>query len=131
MTTKDSDGYQSDLVKEVHALQHHIHPPGTMNSVRQLLCALDSDSHSRFALLFPTVPNPAPLGLIGFGLTTALLQVKHTRLSGESDDDLDGVDTVVLGFAMFFGGLLQVSEIDRRRFHVSYGNAHTYPSRNS
>ena len=53
-----------------------------------------------------SVPNPAPLGLIGFGLTTALLQVKHTRLGGEGDDDLDGVDTVVLGFAMFFGGLL-------------------------
>lgn len=54
------------------------------------------------------MPNPAPLGLIGFGLTTALLQVKHTRLGGEDKDDLEGVDTVVLGFAMFFGGLLQV-----------------------
>lgn len=56
-----------------------------------------------------SVPNPAPLGLIGFGLTTALLQVKHTRAGGEDSEDLDGVDTVVLGFAMFFGGLLQVS----------------------
>lgn len=56
----------------------------------------------------PHVPNPAPLGLIAFGLTTALLQLKHTRLTGDAPEDLDGVDTVVMGFAMFFGGLLQV-----------------------
>ena len=62
----------------------------------------------RFSL---SVPNPAPLGLIGFGLTTALLQVKHTRVGGEDSDDMDGVDTVVLGFAMFFGGLLQASTL--------------------
>jgi succinate-acetate transporter protein len=69
------------LAKEIKALKCHIHPP---------------------------VPNPAPLGLIAFGLTTALLQMKHTRIAGDSEDDLNGVDTVVLGFAMFFGGLLQV-----------------------
>jgi len=56
----------------------------------------------------PPVPNPAPLGLIGFGLTTCLLQMKHTRIAGSSPDEMGGVDAVVLGFAMFFGGLLQV-----------------------
>jgi hypothetical protein len=50
----------------------------------------------------PPVPNPAPLGLIAFGLTTALLQLKHTHIAEE------GMDTMVMGFAMFFGGLLQV-----------------------
>jgi succinate-acetate transporter protein len=78
------------IVEEIKALKSHIHPP---------------------------VPNPAPLGLIAFGLTTALLQIKHTRIGGDSDEDLDGVDTVVMGFAMFFGGLLQIiaglSEIRR------------------
>ena len=44
-------------------------------------------------------------GLFAFGFTTALLQVKHTGMSG---DDTDGVITVVLGFAIFFGGLLQI-----------------------
>lgn len=73
--------FLNDMAHEIHNLKPHIHPP---------------------------VPNPAPLGLIGFGLTTALLQVKHTRLSGDEKEDLDGVDTVVLGFAMFFGGLLQI-----------------------
>jgi succinate-acetate transporter protein len=68
----------------VNSLKHHIHPP---------------------------VPNPAPLGLIGFGLTTCLLQLKHTRLAGHSEDDMNGVDTVTMGFAMFFGGLLQVSHL--------------------
>jgi hypothetical protein len=81
---------ESLLVKEIKALKSHIQPP---------------------------VPNPAPLGLIAFGLTTALLQVKHTRIAGDTKEELDGVDTVVMGFAMFFGGLLQIiagiSEIKR------------------
>jgi hypothetical protein len=58
--------------------------------------------------LHPPVPNPAPLGLIAFGLTTALVMIKHTRIGGEDDADLKGVDTVVMGFALFFGGLVQV-----------------------
>ena len=87
------------LVKEVHDLKVHVHPP---------------------------VPNPAPLGLIGFGLTTALLQLKHTRLGGEESDDLEGVDTVVMGFAMFFGGLLQVSAIDTHRQHWSNAVANVF-----
>ena len=33
--------------------------------------------------IHPPVPNPAPLGLICFGLTTTLLQMKHTRIAGE------------------------------------------------
>jgi uncharacterized protein len=65
----------------------------------------------------PPVPNPAPLGLFAFGLTTALLQVKHARLGGSSEADIEGVEAIVLGFAMFFGGLLQVvaglSEVKR------------------
>ena len=56
----------------------------------------------------PPVPNPAPLGLIAFGLTTCLLQMKHTRITGGTPDEMAGVDNVTLGFAMFFGGLLQV-----------------------
>jgi uncharacterized protein len=54
------------------------------------------------------VPNPAPLGLLAFGFTTALLQVKHTRIGGDDPEDMAGVTSVVLGFAMFFGGFLQV-----------------------
>lgn len=81
---------ESILATEIKALKSHIHPP---------------------------VPNPAPLGLIAFGLTTALLQMKHTRIAGDSQDDLNGVDPVVMGFAVFFGGLLQIiaglSEIKR------------------
>ena len=56
----------------------------------------------------PAVPNPAPLGLIGFGLTTALLQMKHTRITGESTEAMEGVDALCLGYAMFFGGLIQL-----------------------
>jgi len=59
----------------------------------------------------PPVPNPAPLGLIGFGLTTCLLQMKHTRITGDSAAEMSGVDNFNVGFAMFFGGLLQVSDV--------------------
>lgn len=71
------DGSMTVVSDSIKDLAHHVHPP---------------------------VPNPAPLGLIAFGLTTALLQLKHTRIT----DDGEGVDIVVMGFAMFFGGLLQV-----------------------
>ena len=85
-----NQSHDIQIAEEIKKLKCHIHPP---------------------------VPNPAPLGLIAFGLTTALLQIKHTHIGGDSDDDLDGVDTVVMGFALFFGGLLQIiaglSEIRR------------------
>lgn len=58
--------------------------------------------------IHPPVPNPAPLGLFGFGLTTALLQVKHTGLGGDSEQDATGTENLVWGFGIFFGGLLQV-----------------------
>jgi uncharacterized protein len=56
----------------------------------------------------PAVPNPAPLGLFAFGFTTCLLQLKHTRIGGTDPEDMEGVTAAVVGFAMFFGGLLQV-----------------------
>lgn len=74
-------GRESPVAAEIKALGPHIHPP---------------------------VPNPAPLALFAFGLTTALLQVKHTRIGGDSAEELEGVDNVVFGFAFFFGGLLQL-----------------------
>lgn len=58
--------------------------------------------------IHPPCPNPAPLGLFAFGLTTALLQVKHTGLSGDNEGDNKGTENLVWGFAIFFGGLLQV-----------------------
>jgi succinate-acetate transporter protein len=67
-----------------------------------------NSNNSKMARAPSSVPNPAPLGLIAFGLTTALLQVKHARLGGDSAQELAGVDVEVMGFALFFGGLLQV-----------------------
>lgn len=72
--------YES-LARELHALNDNVHPK---------------------------VPNPAPLGLIAFGFTTALLQLKHTRIGGDTEEDIAGVSEAVLGFALFFGGFLQV-----------------------
>ena len=58
--------------------------------------------------IHPPIPNPAPLALFAFGLTTAMLQVKHTRIGGDSAEELEGVENVVFGFGLFFGGLLQL-----------------------
>ena len=62
------------------------------------------------AHVHPPVPNPAPLGLIAFGFTVALVMVKHSRIGGEETTEVKGVDSVTMGFALFFGGLLQVHQ---------------------
>lgn len=45
--------------------------------------------------------NPAPLGLLGFGMTTVLAQYFHNIRLGT-------VDVVILGMALAYGGLAQV-----------------------
>ena len=45
--------------------------------------------------------NPAPLGLLGFGVTTILLNFVHNFRLG-------GVDPMILGMGIFYGGLAQV-----------------------
>jgi succinate-acetate transporter protein len=45
--------------------------------------------------------NPAPLGLLGFGITTVLAQFVHNVRLGS-------VDSMVLGMALAYGGLAQV-----------------------
>jgi len=45
--------------------------------------------------------NPAPLGLLGFGITTVLLNFVHNARLGQ-------VDAVILGMGIFYGGLAQI-----------------------
>jgi hypothetical protein len=45
--------------------------------------------------------NPAPLGLLGFGLTTVLLNFVHNARLGS-------VDAMILGVGIFYGGLAQI-----------------------
>ncbi|EFN56785.1 hypothetical protein CHLNCDRAFT_144274 [Chlorella variabilis] len=49
----------------------------------------------------PATANPAPLGLYGFALTTALLQGQKTGLTEPTTGQL------AMGFGFFFGGLAQ------------------------
>lgn len=49
----------------------------------------------------PKVANPAPLGLLGFGMTTILLNFVHNFRLGS-------VDPMILGMGIFYGGLAQV-----------------------
>lgn len=44
--------------------------------------------------------NPAPLGLLGFGMTTVLLNLHNSGMFG--------LDTMILGMGIFYGGLAQV-----------------------
>ena len=46
--------------------------------------------------------NPAPLGLMGFGMTTVLLNIHNAGFFGE------GVDTMILAMGIFYGGIAQV-----------------------
>jgi uncharacterized protein len=45
--------------------------------------------------------NPAPLGLLGFGVTTVLLNFVHNARLGP-------VDGVILGMGIFYGGIAQI-----------------------
>jgi len=45
--------------------------------------------------------DPAPLGLISFGVTTMLISLIHHVLNG-------GVDSIILGMGLAYGGLAQV-----------------------
>ncbi len=47
-----------------------------------------------------TTANPAPLGLLGFGMTTVLLNLHNAGLFG--------MDTMIMGMGIFIGGLAQV-----------------------
>lgn len=47
-----------------------------------------------------TTANPAPLGLLGFGMTTILLNLHNAGFYG--------LDTMVLGMGIFIGGIAQV-----------------------
>ena len=52
--------------------------------------------------LNPATANPAPLGLYGFALTTALLQGAKTQLTEKT-----GTNQLAISFGFFFGGLAQ------------------------
>jgi len=47
-----------------------------------------------------TTANPAPLGLLGFGMTTILLNLHNTGLYG--------LNAMIIGMGLFIGGLAQV-----------------------
>lgn len=48
-----------------------------------------------------TLANPAPLGLIGFGMTTVLLNIHNAGFFPE-------VGSMILGMGIFFGGIAQM-----------------------
>ncbi len=45
--------------------------------------------------------NPAPLGLLGFGMTTVLLNFVHNAR-------LSPIDSMIIGMGIFYGGLAQI-----------------------
>ena len=53
---------------------------------------------------FPTIGNPAPLGLCGFALTTFVLSMYNVGASVATS----GPNGAVMGLALFYGGLIQL-----------------------
>ncbi|MEW6016311.1 MAG: acetate uptake transporter [Candidatus Zixiibacteriota bacterium] len=47
-----------------------------------------------------TTANPAPLGLLGFGMTTVLLNIHNAGFYG--------LDSMILGMGLFYGGVAQI-----------------------
>ncbi|MGF6477758.1 succinate-acetate transporter protein [Pantoea dispersa] len=47
-----------------------------------------------------TLANPAPLGLMGFGMTTILLNLHNTGLFE--------MDVIILAMGLFYGGIAQI-----------------------
>jgi flagellar biosynthesis protein FliP len=62
----------------------------------------------------PTVANPGPLGLSSFALTTFVLSL-HNAGAGLP---ADGPNAVVIGLALFYGGVVQVK---RKKMYVCRG----------
>jgi len=61
-----------------------------------------SENQTQFSKIsiVDTTANPAPLGLLGFGMTTILLNLHNTGLYG--------LNAVIIGMGLFIGGLAQV-----------------------
>lgn len=53
---------------------------------------------------FPTIGNPAPLGLCGFALTTFVLSMFNVGATVNTS----GPQGVVMGLALFYGGMIQL-----------------------
>ena len=61
--------------------------------------------HGFLSQQFPTIANPAPLGLCAFALTTFVLSMYNTGAIVSLRSTSHGV---VLGLALFYGGLCQL-----------------------
>ena len=57
-------------------------------------------SSASTSVIKDTTANPAPLGLLGFGMTTVLLNLHNAGLFK--------LDSMILGMGLFFGGLAQI-----------------------
>ncbi|MDY6849680.1 MAG: acetate uptake transporter [Thermodesulfobacteriota bacterium] len=59
-----------------------------------------TQSQASTAAISDTTANPAPLGLLGFGMTTVLLNLHNAGLFP--------LDAMILGMGIFYGGLGQI-----------------------
>jgi succinate-acetate transporter protein len=54
----------------------------------------------------PKTANPAPLGLLAFGMTTVLLNFLNT--ANTFDAKIKPFDTMIIGMGIFYGGIAQI-----------------------
>src|SRR5574340_746182 len=73
-------------------------PPGRrMKEVEPMADVMAEKTHINIA---DTTANPAPLGLLAFGMTTVLLNLHNAGLFGMS--------SMILAMGIFYGGLAQI-----------------------
>jgi succinate-acetate transporter protein len=80
-------------MKNVETVGPALPRPGTPISLRQARAVAAT-------IIRDTSANPAPLGLMGFGITTILLNLSHVGAVSEG--------SVVLALGIFYGGLAQL-----------------------
>ena len=60
----------------------------------------DSNHNDQNIIIKDTTSNPAPLGLLGFGMTTVLLNLHNAGIIE--------LDSMIMGMGLFMGGLAQI-----------------------
>ncbi len=60
----------------------------------------DKNTEVQFFKKVDITSNPAPLGLMGFGMTTVLLNIHNAGFYG--------LDSMILGMGIFYGGIAQI-----------------------
>ncbi len=84
----------------INALDNHLKQTTDAKVISLAEVLLKQQEARRAVQIEDTTSNPAPLGLLGFGMTTILLNIHNAGYTA--------LDTMILGMGIFYGGLAQI-----------------------